>query len=201
MPIPPRARGEAYVRAEISTLTRRITLPAQQIIYAEQASGLSLLIGTVAALIWVNSPWADVYHRFWKTVVTIDLEVFQVSLNARHWVNEGLMVLFFFLIGLEIKRELAHGQLSSWRQAALPAIAALGGIVLPVLIYLAFNWTGEGISGWGIPIATDIAFALGLLALLKNRIPRELKIFLLAFAVVDDMAGVLVIALFYAGEL
>lgn len=201
MPVPPRARGEAHVRAELSMVTRKISLPVQQFIYAEQASGLSLLIGTVVALVWVNSPWAHVYRQLWETVLTIDLNVFQISMDAHHWVNEGLMVLFFFLMGLEIKRELVHGQLSNWSQAALPAIAALGGMILPILIYLAFTWNSEGARGWGIPMATDIAFALGLLALLGSRIPRELKIFLIAFAVVDDIGGVLVIALFYTGEL
>ncbi|QBQ55484.1 Na+/H+ antiporter NhaA [Nitrosococcus wardiae] len=201
MPIPPRAQGKAYVRSEISTPTRKYSIPIQQLMYAEQASGLSLLIGTVVALIWVNSPWAHVYHQLWGTVLTIDLNVLQISLDAHHWVNKGLMVLFFFLMGLEIKRELVHGQLSIWRQAALPAIAAVGGMILPTLIYLAFTWNSEGATAWGIPIATDIAFALGLLALLGSRIPRELKIFLLAFAVADDIGGVLVIALFYTREL
>ncbi len=156
-----------------------------------------MLAATIVALAWANSPWYDQYHHILETHLTLDLALFSVDLSAEEWVNDGLMAIFFFVVGLEIKREALFGHFSSPRRAALPAIAALGGMVVPAAVYLAFNVGGEGVRGWGIPMATDIAFALGILALLGRRIPVELRVFLLGLAVVDDLGAILVIALAY----
>ena len=134
---------------------------------------------------------------FWHITISFDLHVLAISEDLRHMVNDGLMAVFFFLVGLEIKRELLHGELASFRKAALPAVAAVGGMAMPALIFLLFNRSSEGAAGWGIPMATDIAFALGALALLGRRVPAELRVFLLGLAVVDDLGAIAVIALFY----
>src|SRR5918994_2141343 len=144
---------------------------ARHFIQVEASSGVVLLLAAVLALVWANSPWSDTYEEVWHTTLTLDLDAIVFSDSLRHWVNDGLMALFFFLVGLEIKRELVHGELSTPRRAALPAIAALGGMVAPAGIYLAFNAAGDGTDGWGIPMATDIAFALGVLSLLSERVP------------------------------
>ena len=155
------------------------------------------MTATIAALIWANSPWKDQYESILKTYMTLDMGLFEVKLSLQHWINDGLMAIFFFVVGLEIKRELFFGHFSSWRGAALPAIAALGGMVVPAVIYLTFNLGESGARGWGIPLATDIAFALGILALLGRRIPLTLRIFLLGLAVVDDLGAIMVIAVAY----
>jgi Na+:H+ antiporter, NhaA family len=173
---------------------------ARHFIHVETSSGLILLFAAVVALVWANSPWGDSYEDLWHTTLNLDLDAVVFSDSLRHWINDGLMALFFFLVGLEIKRELVHGELSSPRRAALPAIAALGGMAAPAAIYLAFNLGGDGTSGWGIPMATDIAFALGVLSLLSNRVPFSLKVFLLALAIADDIGAILVIAIFYTSE-
>ncbi len=196
-----RSRGITTVRAERSALSRHVLLPAQAVIHNETISGLMLLVAALAAIAWANSPWSDAYHRFQDMMMMIRVGSFAIELDVTHWINDGLMTLFFFVVGLEIKRELVHGELNEWRRAALPVAAALGGMVLPALIYVGFNAGGEGAQGWGIPMATDIAFAIGVLALLGNRIPSQLRIFLLALAIVDDIGAILVIAVFYTGEL
>ncbi len=155
------------------------------------------MAATIAALIWANSPWRDQYDSILENYLTLDMGLFEVKLSLQHWINDGLMAIFFFVVGLEIKRELFFGHFSTWRGAALPAIAALGGMVVPALIYLAFNFGEPGARGWGIPLATDIAFALGILALLGRRIPVALRVFLLGLAVVDDLGAILVIAVAY----
>jgi len=169
---------------------------------AEIAGGVALLGATVAALVWANSPAAASYEGLWQTPMSLHIsEQALVSLDLRHWINDALMALFFFVVGIEIKRELIDGELTSARRAALPILAAFGGLLLPALIFLSLNAGGPGMSGWGIPIATDIAFAVGVLALFGSRVPRALKVLLLSIAIVDDIAAIVVIALFYSGDI
>lgn len=175
--------------------------PMQEFIHQSQSSGIVLLSMTVIALILANSPLNALYTAILDSHIGIHIGTFALDESVLHWINDGLMAVFFFLVGLEIKREILVGELSNPRAAALPIIAALGGVIVPALIYTAFNFGGPGSAGWGIPMATDIAFALGCLALLGNRIPLGLKIFLTAVAIVDDLMAVLVIALFYSGGL
>jgi NhaA family Na+:H+ antiporter len=199
--IPARKRGLLRVRARVSNISSGLVLGMQEWIHAEEAAGFMLLLGTVAGLAWANSPWAYTYKQVWLTKLVIDLGFIRIAETAQHWVNDGLMVFFFLLVALEIKKELVHGDLSGWRQAALPVIAALGGMALPAGLYLAVTYNTDLADGWGIPVATDIAFALGVLALLGRRIPGSLKILLLAFATVDDVGGILIIAFFYTSHL
>ena len=179
----------------------QVLLPFQEFVRTEASSGILLIICTVAALIWANSPWADSYTSLWQTKLTVDLGGFGLSKSLLLWINDGLMAVFFFVVGLEIKREVLAGELSSPRQAALPIVAALGGMLLPAAIYALLNAGKEGAAGWGIPMATDIAFALGVLSLLGTRAPLSLKVFLTAVAIVDDIGAVLVIALFYTSQI
>ena len=179
----------------------RVIEAAQAFVRVEASSGAVLLAAAVAAMAWANSPWREEYFELWGTHVLVDARVFLLDLDLRDWINDGLMTLFFFLMGLEIKRELVHGELSSPRRALLPAAAALGGMVAPAAIYTAFNAGGEGADGWGVPMATDIAFALGVLSLLSRRIPFSLKVFLLALAIADDIGAVIVIAVFYTAHI
>lgn len=167
----------------------------------EASSGVLLLACTVAALVWANSPWADAYSRLWQTRLTVGYGDVTLAKPLLLWINDGLMAIFFFVVGLEIKREVLVGELASLRRAALPIVAAIGGMAVPALIYAAFNAGGAGAPGWGIPMATDIAFALGVLALLGKRAPVALRVFLAALAIVDDIGAVLVIALFYTAEI
>ena len=164
-----------------------------------------LLVAATAALIWANSPWSQSYFDFWHTHIDLTVGGFHVhgdhGLTLEALVNDGLMALFFFVVGLEIKREMVTGYLSSLRAATLPAIAAIGGMVVPALFYVVFNPSGEAASGWGIPMATDIAFAVGVVALLGSRVPPILKLFLLTLAIVDDIGAIAVIAIFYTGDL
>ena len=167
----------------------------------QASSGILLLLVTVLALLWANSAWTDSYFALWKTYFTISLGDLSLSENLLHWVNDGLMVIFFFVVGLEIKREILVGELASLKRAALPLMAAVGGVVIPAAIYLVCNAGGEGASGWGVPMATDIAFLLAVLTVLGNRVPVALKVFFTAVAIVDDLGAVLVIALFYSGKI
>lgn len=170
--------------------------------FRSEASGSVLLLAaTAVALAWANSPWADAYQRLLHAEVGASWGGVPRALSLQHWVNDGLMVLFFFVVGLEIKRELAIGQLSSLRGALLPVAAALGGMLVPAGLYLLLNQGTPGARGWGVPMATDIAFALGVLALLGPRVPVGLKVFLTALAIADDLGAVLVIALFYTHDL
>ena len=167
-----------------------------------EASGGILLIGcTVVALAWANSPWSGGYFHLWHTDPTFGYAGRLLSKPLHFWINDGLMALFFLLVGLEIKRETLVGELASFRKAALPIAAALGGMIVPAALYFLFNRGGPGAAGWGIPMATDIAFALGVLALLGDRAPTPLKVFLAALAIADDIGAVLVIALFYTAQI
>jgi len=167
----------------------------------EAASGICLLVAAIAAFAWANSPWSESYQAFWNTLLGVRIGPFELEKPLLLWVNDGLMAIFFFVVGLEIKRELLAGELRDPRQAALPLLAALGGMLVPALVYVAFNVGTFGVRGWAIPAATDIAFAVGVLALLGSRAPVGLKIFLTALAIADDLGAVAVIALFYTSEL
>ncbi|HEU4480785.1 MAG TPA: Na+/H+ antiporter NhaA [Actinomycetota bacterium] len=182
-------------------MPRLIARPIRSFLDTEASGGIVLLIATAVALVWVNSPFSETYDSLWSTEMGFRIGSFSVFEDLQHWVNDGLMTIFFFVVGLEIKRELIAGELNDKRKAALPAIAALGGVVVPAIIYALFNSGGIGSSGWGIPMATDIAFAVGLIALLGRRCPPVLKVFLLSLAIVDDIIAILVIAIFYAGDL
>ncbi len=179
----------------------RLIRPFQEFAAREASGGILLLAATLAAIVWVNSPWAATYFALWHTTVTIGVGASILSRDLHFLVNEGLMSLFFFVVGLEIKRELVMGELSSPRRAALPIIAAIGGVAAPALIYSALNLSGHGAPGWGIPMATDIAFVMGVMALLGRRVPMSLKVFMMALAIVDDIAAVAVIALFYTSHI
>lgn len=170
----------------------------QAFLQTEGLSSATLLAAALLALAWANSPWHASYSRVWETHLGIDVGLFSIREDLRHWINDGLMAIFFYVVGMEIKRELVEGDLSNTRRAALPVVAALGGMVIPALFYLALNAGGAAVRGWGIPMATDIAFAVGVLLLLGDRVPAPLRIFLLALAVVDDLGAILVIAIFYA---
>jgi NhaA family Na+:H+ antiporter len=178
----------------------RVLRPFQQFMHAESSSGILLLVCAAIALFWANSVWADTYFHLWEQKLSVGGPGFGLSMSLHHWINDGLMVVFFTFVGLEIKREFLVGELSTAKKAALPIAGALGGVLLPAGIYTALNLGGPGQHGWGVPMATDIAFALGILALVGDRVPTGLKIFLSALAIVDDLAAVLVIALFYTAD-
>jgi NhaA family Na+:H+ antiporter len=182
-------------------LPSRFVRPLLRFTRIESASGLVLLVAAALALFWANAPFGDTYERFWTTPVEVTIGTFHLEETLRLVVNDGLMAIFFFVVGLEIKRELVIGDLRDPRAAALPAIAALGGMVVPALIYLAFTWGTAAVDGWGIPMATDIAFTLGVIALLGSRVPLGGRLFLLALAIIDDIGAILVIALFYTDHL
>ncbi|MEA2115797.1 MAG: Na+/H+ antiporter NhaA [Thermodesulfobacteriota bacterium] len=173
----------------------------ERFFHSQTAGSIVLLLATITAVVWANSPWSDLYH----TLSHLDIGTYfhgkQYHLTLDHWVKDGLMAIFFFVVGLEIKREILIGELSSVKKAMLPVMAALGGAVIPALIYFSFNPSGPAASGWGVPMATDIAFALGLLALFGKRVPIGLKVFLTALAIVDDLMAVLVIAIFYTDQI
>jgi NhaA family Na+:H+ antiporter len=179
----------------------RIVRPFQDFADKQSSGGILLIAVTAVALVWANSPWGESYAALWHTKLTVGVGDASISKDLTHWINDGLMAVFFLVVGLEIKREVLVGELSSVRGAALPIAAALGGAMVPAAIYLAINAGAEGSAGWGIPMATDIAFALGVLALLGDKAPVAIKVFLTALAIVDDIVAVLVIALFYTSEI
>jgi Na+:H+ antiporter, NhaA family len=201
----PMASPEEKIRVPWSgsarPVPRLVLQPLQTFLRTEEAGGILLLAAATIALIWANSPWRSSYDALWHTQLTIGLGAWSLAEDLQHWVNDALMALFFLVVGLEIKRELTTGELRQPRAAALPAIAALGGMVVPALLYLAINRSGEPARGWGIPMATDIAFALGVLAIVGRGLPTALKSFLLALAIVDDIGAILVIAIFYSGSI
>lgn len=185
----------------LEPLFGRILTPFEQFLQRATAGGIVLMAATVLTLLLSNSPWSAAFARFWEIHLHLGLGRWQMDHTLHHWVNDGLMALFFFLVGLELKRELLAGELASPRDAALPVIAALGGMLAPATIYHLFNPAGPAAAGWGIPMATDIAFAIGILVLLAWRIPRNLILFLTALAIADDLGAVLVIAIFYTQSL
>jgi NhaA family Na+:H+ antiporter len=189
---------ESLREAVEKPLGMRVRLLAEVFTAMAASGAIVLLVCTVLALLWANSPWSDSYVQLWETTLAISAGRFSLAEHLLEWVNDGLMVIFFFVVGLEIKREVTVGELASPRRAALPIAGALGGMLLPAALYSAFNAGGPGAAGWGIPMATDIAFTLALLIVLGRRVPLALRVFFTALAIADDLGAVLVIALFYS---
>lgn len=179
----------------------RIATPFEHFIHAQTTAGLFLILATVLALTFANTTLLDSYTHFLHSNITLNIGEWSISHTIHHWINDGLMTIFFFMVGLEIKREVLIGELSSLKVASLPILSAIGGMVLPALIYMGINSGGEGVNGWGIPMATDIAFAISVLVLLGHRVSHTLITFLVALAIVDDLGAVLVIAVFYTNEI
>src|SRR5215472_11588209 len=196
MAIPYRTYGAIQMRLRESLITRTLVMPIQEFIHIQGISSVVLLAAAVIALIWANSPWRDSYHHVWE----MELQLGRLQLPIHAWINDALMALFFFLVGMEIKHEIVHGELSDVRKASLPIFGALGGMIIPGLAYLALNYGTPGQRGWGVPMATDIAFSLGVLGMVKG-IPSELKVFLLTLAIADDIGAIMVIAFFYTGTI
>lgn len=182
------------------TLIERLLHPVQNLLKNQSTSGILIFFCVVVAMVWVNIN-QESYHAFWDTELSFAIGSFSISEPLHLWINDALMAVFFFGVGLEMKRELFGGELSSFRKAILPVGAAFGGMIVPAIIYLLFNANSNAASGWGVPVATDIAFSIGILSLLGNQVPLSLKVFLTALAIVDDIGGVLVIALFYTSDI
>jgi len=178
----------------------KIIAPVSRFIHLEYTSGIVLLISVIAAIIWANSAWREMYHHIWEINFSIGFNTNVLSHPLHIWINDGLMAIFFFVIGLELKREFMNGELSSFKKASLPMSAAFGGMIVPALIYFVINKGTDADHGWGIPMATDIAFALALLSVAGRHIPSSIKVFLSALAVADDLGAVLVIAFFYTAD-
>lgn len=201
-----RERPEAWSGGD-SVLAARFARPLIRFLAQSTAAGVVLIVATVAAVVWANSPWDASYVTFWHTEIDLQIgdwrpfHAHDHALTTQDWVNDGLMALFFFVVGMQITSELTVGELRDPRAAALPALAAVGGMIAPALIYVAISAGDDAVGGWGIPMATDIAFAVGVLALVGNRVPSSLKVFLLMLAIVDDIGAILVIALFYTDNL
>jgi len=172
--------------------------PLERFLHIQASSGIVLFACAVIALVWANSPWKESYHHLWHAPVGLRLGPWSFQQSLHFVINDILMVIFFFVVGLEIRREMQHGELSELKRASLPVASALGGMVAPAVIYLALNLRGGAVQGWGVPMATDIAFAVGVLALLGSRVPAALRVLLLALAIIDDIGAILVIALFYS---
>jgi NhaA family Na+:H+ antiporter len=196
MGIPPRTFGALQIQRRESLVTRALVMPVQQFIHTQGISSIFLLAAAIAALVWANSPWHDSYHHVWE----MELALSHLRLPMHQWIDDALMAIFFFLVGMEIKHEIVHGELGDMRRAALPIVAALGGMIVPALLYALLNHGRDSQHGWGIPMATDIAFSLGVLGVVKG-VPQELKIFLLTLAIADDIGAIAVIAIFYSGSL
>ena len=190
--LPPEVWGPAR------SLALRIVRPVERFLHVQAASGVVLLVMAVVALAWANSPWGHLYDALWHTPVVIGVGPYSFTQSLHFWINDGFMTIFFFVVGLEIRREIYQGELSELKRAALPIAAAVGGMIVPALIYLALNPTGPERRGWGVPMATDIAFAVGVLALLGDRVKPALRVLLLALAIIDDIGAILVIAIFYS---
>jgi Na+:H+ antiporter, NhaA family len=189
---PPEAWGP------LQRLARLAGRPLERFLAIEAASGILLLVAAAFALVWANSPWSDSYVQLWHTPLGVRVGAFDFERTLDWFVNDALMVIFFFVVGLEIRREIHQGELSEWRRAALPAVAALGGMLAPAALYLLVAGAPSTRSGWGVPMATDIAFAVGILTLVGRRAPPALRVLLLALAVIDDLGAIVVIAVFYS---
>lgn len=193
-PLPPPPEGWG----PLLRLAGWVGRPLERFLHVEAASGVLLLLAAAIALAWANSPWASSYFALWQTPLGVRLGGFTFERGLDWYVNDGLMVIFFFVVGMEIRREIHQGELSEWRRASLPAAAALGGMLAPAALYLLIAGAPETRSGWGVPMATDIAFAVGILTLLGKRVPAALRVLLLALAVIDDLGAIIVIAIFYS---
>ena len=194
-------RNSDLYHSQAETPVERLLLPFRLFVKEETSAGILLLSATVLALIWANSPWAETYTHLWEIHCSVSLGKFILTEPLLLWINDGLMAMFFFVVGLEIKREVLAGELSTPKNAALPIAAAAGGMIMPALVFFVFNHELPAAKGWGVPMATDIAFALGVLVLLGDRVPASLKIFLTALAIADDLGAVLVIAFFYTSQI
>ncbi|MEZ4837648.1 Na+/H+ antiporter NhaA [Flavobacterium sp.] len=189
-------------KIKITPIDKWVIDPVNRFIGKSTTGGIVLFLSAVVALILANSPWKDAYHHIWEHKISFGLDNnFILDKTLHHWINDGLMAVFFFVVGLELKREIIGGELSNPKKAILPIVAGFGGMIFPAIIYLWFNPSGEAHSGWGIPMATDIAFALGVLFLLGKRVPTSLKVFLTVLAIADDLGAVLVIAFFYTSDI
>jgi NhaA family Na+:H+ antiporter len=194
----PAARRATFI--ERDSALARLARPITQFLRIESAGGILMLTATVIALLWANSPWKESYEDLWSSAFNVTIGGFEFDHDLHAFVNDALMAVFFFVVGLEIKREMVVGELRDRRQVLLPAVAALGGMVVPALIFVAFNAGSDGSGGWGIPMATDIAFAVGVLTVLGSRVPTPLKVFLLTLAIADDLGAIAVIAIFYSDD-
>ena len=186
---------------QITPIDKWVVYPLREFISNSSMSGILLFCMALLAMIIMNSPWEHAFHHFWETPIRLSIGQFVLDKTLHHWINDGLMAIFFFVVGLELKREMVAGEFSNPRNAILPIVAALGGMVVPALTYVLFNNGLPSVSGWGIPMATDIAFALGVLYLLGDKVPLSLKLFLTALAIADDLGAVLVIAIFYSTDI
>lgn len=193
---PPTEPPEAWTPAH--RFARWLMEPVERFLRIQTASGVVLAVAATVALVWANSPWAESYDAVFEARLVVELGPLQSAETLRYWIDEGLMVLFFFVVGLEVRREIHEGELSTLRQASLPVAAALGGMVVPAALYLVLNHDSPASTGWGVPMATDIAFALAVLTLLGRRVPPALRVLLLALAIVDDIGATIAIALFYS---
>jgi len=196
MTVPARTLGALKLEVRESLIARTVQLPVQQFIHTQGVSSAFLLAAAVIALIWANSPWSASYDHIWH----VELRLSGLQLPIHAWINDFMMALFFFLVGMEVKQEIVNGELADMRRAALPVFAGLGGMIVPALIYFLLNHGKPGAHGWGVPMATDIAFSLGVLAVVKG-VPAELKVFLLSLAIADDIGAIAVIAFFYTDTL
>ncbi len=192
----PTAPPEAWLPAR--RIAMAVARPIERFLHVEAAGGIILLAAAAIALVWANSPWSASYEALWHTHIAVGIGNWQLDKTLHFWINEFLMTVFFLVVGLEIKRELVEGALSDLRRATLPIAAAVGGMVVPAAIYIGLNREGAAQSGWGVPMATDIAFAVGVLTLLGKRVPAALRVLLLALAIIDDIGAILVIAIFYS---
>jgi Na+/H+ antiporter NhaA len=193
--------GVGETRSRGRDLLAQVAAPLRAFATNEASSAALLLLATVAAVVWANSPWSETYEAFWDTEFAFRLGGAELALDLKHWVNDGLMVFFFFVVGLEVKRELVMGELTDRRRAAVPFAAAVTGLAVPALVYLLFNPSGEAAAAWGVVISTDTAFLLGVLVLVGPACPTQLRLFLLTLAVADDVGALAIIAIFYTEDL
>ena len=167
----------------------KVLRPVERYLHNESTGGILLLASALIAMVWANSPWSESYLHLWENPVSVTVGEYTIGNTLHHWINDGLMAMFFFVVGLELKREIMAGELSDFKKAMLPMASAIGGMIVPAVIYILFNPSGTENNGWGIPMATDIAFAMGIMSLLGKRVPLTLKVFLTALAIADDLGG------------